>query len=121
PWFLKDGSNSQKLRRVASAPNTKALDEKSSPQSQPSQLILGKNMIGKNNNKNLSVPVRPLSEMKRSGTFKRTYSSNSIKIKRVEVGPNSFQKVKLLGIGDVGKVYLVKEKKTNKLYAMKSK
>ncbi|KAF0395566.1 serine/threonine-protein kinase nrc-2 [Gigaspora margarita] len=66
-----------------------------------------------------SVNVRPVSEIKRSGTFKRTYSSNSIKIKRVEVGPSSFQKIKLLGKGDVGKVYLVKEKKTGKLYAMK--
>ncbi|CAI2175369.1 10665_t:CDS:10 [Funneliformis geosporum] len=111
-----DGSYNQKLRRVASAPNTKALNEKNSSHSQLSQQqILGKH----NNNENLSVPVRPLTEMKRSGTFKRTYSSNSIKIKRVEVGPNSFQKVKLLGKGDVGKVYLVKEKKTSKLYAMK--
>ncbi|CAG8656717.1 11883_t:CDS:10, partial [Funneliformis caledonium] len=113
-----DGSYNQKLRRVASAPNTKALNEneKISSHSQLSQQpILGKS----NNNENLSVPVRPLSDMKRSGTFRRTYSSNSIKIKRVEVGPNSFQKVKLLGKGDVGKVYLVKEKKTSKLYAMK--
>lgn len=51
--------------------------------------------------------------------FRRTYSSNSIKIKQVEVGPSSFQKLALLGRGDVGKVYLVKEKKTDKLFAMK--
>ncbi|KAI0080771.1 Pkinase-domain-containing protein [Panus rudis PR-1116 ss-1] len=51
--------------------------------------------------------------------FRRTYSSHSIKIKEVEVGPDSFQKVKLLGRGDVGKVYLVREKKTAKLFAMK--
>lgn len=51
--------------------------------------------------------------------FKRTYSSNSIKIRNVEVGPSSFQKIKLLGKGDVGKVYLVREKKTDKLFAMK--
>jgi serine/threonine protein kinase len=38
---------------------------------------------------------------------------------QVEVGPGSFQKVRLLGKGDVGKVYLVKEKKTDKLFAMK--
>jgi protein-serine/threonine kinase len=37
----------------------------------------------------------------------------------VEVGPSSFLKVKMLGKGDVGRVYLVREKKTNKLYAMK--
>ena len=53
------------------------------------------------------------------GSFRRTYSSNSIKVKAVEVGPNSFSKVKMLGKGDVGKVYLVREKKTEKLYAMK--
>ncbi|KAI0003005.1 Pkinase-domain-containing protein [Russula compacta] len=51
--------------------------------------------------------------------FHRTYSSNSIKVKSVEVGPSSFQKIKLLGRGDVGKVFLVREKKTGKLYAMK--
>ena len=67
--------------------------------------------------------------------FRRTYSSNSIKIRsvsnrtffdysaitvaQVEVGPSSFLKIKLLGKGDVGRVYLVREKKTNKLFAMK--
>lgn len=51
--------------------------------------------------------------------FRRTYSSNSIKIGRVEVGPSSFLKVKMLGRGDVGRVYLVREKKTHKLFAMK--
>jgi protein-serine/threonine kinase len=70
--------------------------------------------------------------------FRRTYSSNSIKVRsvrtpplfamarsslthlnKVEVGPSSFQKIKLLGRGDVGKVFLVREKKTGKLYAMK--
>lgn len=39
----------------------------------------------------------------------------------MEVSPSSFQKIKLLGKGDVGKVYLVKEKKTDKLFAMKGK
>jgi serine/threonine protein kinase len=38
---------------------------------------------------------------------------------KVEVEPASFQKIKLLGRGDVGKVFLVREKKTGKLYAMK--
>ncbi|KAI0317001.1 kinase-like domain-containing protein [Amylostereum chailletii] len=51
--------------------------------------------------------------------FRRTYSSNSIKVKSVEVGPGSFQKIKLLGRGDVGKVFLVREKKSGKLFAMK--
>ncbi|KAH0587339.1 hypothetical protein H2248_006138 [Termitomyces sp. 'cryptogamus'] len=51
--------------------------------------------------------------------FRRTYSSNSIKVRQVEVGPSSFLKLKLLGKGDVGRVYLVREKKTDKLFAMK--
>ena len=37
----------------------------------------------------------------------------------MEVGPSSFQKIKMLGRGDVGKVYLVREKKSSKLFAMK--
>lgn len=52
-------------------------------------------------------------------TFRRTYSSSSIKVRDREVGPSSFQKVRMLGKGDVGKVYLVREKQTHKLYAMK--
>jgi len=51
--------------------------------------------------------------------FRRTYSANSIKVRDVEVGPNSFLKIKMLGKGDVGKVYLVREKKSERLYAMK--
>ena len=71
--------------------------------------------------------------------FRRTYSSNSIKVRqvryyymvgqlppfilyypsKVEVGPSSFSKIKMLGKGDVGRVYLVREKKSDKLYAMK--
>lgn len=49
----------------------------------------------------------------------RSYSSSSIKVRDVEVTPGSFEKIKMLGRGDVGKVYLVREKRTNKLYAMK--
>lgn len=40
---------------------------------------------------------------------------------QVEVGPSDFVKVKMLGKGDVGRVYLVREKKSSKLYAMKGK
>lgn len=71
------------------------------------------------------LPVPPIkdderpSRLQKTGAFRRTYSSNSIKIRNVEVGPGSFEKIKLLGKGDVGKVYLVKEKKSNRLYAMK--
>ena len=58
-------------------------------------------------------------QIRNSLAFRRTYSSNSIKMRTVEVGPSSFEKVKLIGKGDVGKVYLVKEYKSQRLYAMK--
>ncbi|BGO91457.1 hypothetical protein NBRC10512_003118 [Rhodotorula toruloides] len=51
--------------------------------------------------------------------FRRTYSSSSIRVRNLEVGPSSFQKIRLLGKGDVGKVYLVREKQSRKLFAMK--
>lgn len=54
-----------------------------------------------------------------SKSYNRSYSSSAIKIRDVEVTANSFEKIKLLGRGDVGKVYLVREKRSNKLYAMK--
>ncbi|PLW15864.1 hypothetical protein PCASD_19723 [Puccinia coronata f. sp. avenae] len=44
----------------------------------------------------------------------RSYSSNSIKVSKAEVGPESFEKIRLLGKGDVGKVYLVREKPRSK-------
>ena len=36
-----------------------------------------------------------------------------------KVGPNNFVPIKMIGSGSFGEVYLVKEKKTCKLYAMK--
>jgi len=65
--------------------------------------------------------VNGLGEPPGRAAFRRTYSSNSIKVRSVEVRPSSFQKIKMLGRGDVGKVYLVREKKTDKLFAMKGK
>ena len=58
-------------------------------------------------------------KIRENAQFRRTYSSNSIKVRTVEVGPSSFDKIKLIGKGDVGKVYLVREKKSSRLYAMK--
>ncbi|KAI7817987.1 kinase-like domain-containing protein [Gamsiella multidivaricata] len=58
-------------------------------------------------------------DLRRAGTFRRTYSSNSIKKKSIEVAPSSFVKIRMLGKGDVGKVYLVRQKETDRLYAMK--
>lgn len=49
----------------------------------------------------------------------RVYSSSSTKITDVKVNQHSFTKIKVLGKGDVGKVFLVRENASNKLYAMK--
>lgn len=51
--------------------------------------------------------------------FRRTYSTNSIRSHSAKVSPSSFSKLKLLGKGDVGKVYLVREKQSERLFAMK--
>ncbi|KAJ3044967.1 serine/threonine protein kinase, AGC [Rhizophlyctis rosea] len=51
--------------------------------------------------------------------FGRSQSQSSIKISDVEVKPSSFIKHRLIGKGDVGKVYLVEKKSNGRLYAMK--
>ncbi|KAF2216970.1 hypothetical protein CERZMDRAFT_64331 [Cercospora zeae-maydis SCOH1-5] len=135
----------RKLRRVASAPNAQGLFNKGkdtngdrSPTADTADMPMPKvNGIGAHNNASalsmvetvpangdlLPVPgidgaITP-GKLRNSIAFRRTYSSNSIKVRNVEVGPSSFDKIKLIGKGDVGKVYLVREKKSSRLYAMK--
>lgn len=131
----------RKLRRVASAPNAQGLfssedrpptaTEEEGGNGRPpslnysqaaSPLSNGSGELRSTSTSNL-LPVphagEAIPERLRNGQFRRTYSSNSIKVRNVEVGPGSFDKIKLLGKGDVGKVYLVREKKSNRLYAMK--
>jgi protein-serine/threonine kinase len=138
----------RKLRRVASAPNAQGLfsksksgstDSKDSSASRPgtSDLKQPPKLGAHSNGSALSmVDTIPLNstdllpipgingipspgKIRNSIAFRRTYSSNSIKVRTVEVGPSSFDKIKLIGKGDVGKVYLVREKKSSRLYAMK--
>ena len=126
----------RKLRRVASAPNTQGLFQSPKSGDRPSTAGFGKEpLIQHKNNSTLSivnnvddhtVPVSTNKngisspgQIRQSIAFRRTYSSNSIKVRNVEVGPGSFDKIKLIGKGDVGKVYLVREKKSSRLYAMK--
>ncbi|CCF57469.1 hypothetical protein KAFR_0C04780 [Kazachstania africana CBS 2517] len=56
-------------------------------------------------------------EPKRSRRLRNKSFSN--KFQDIRVSPQSFEKIRLLGQGDVGKVYLVKEKASNRLYALK--
>ena len=130
----------RKLRRVASAPNAQGLFAKGKGSGdRPATAELGKEPLVQNatssmvalvdsstvNGQTLEVPdldslgtLQP-PNLRNSLAFRRTYSSNSIKVRNVEVGPGSFDKIKLIGKGDVGKVYLVREKKSSRLYAMK--
>jgi protein-serine/threonine kinase len=128
----------RKLRRVASAPNAQGLFSSSKTDARPRTAELGKDpvvveegaepkvsMIAQEDPTRLSaapvdgVKLPSPGQIRQSIAFRRTYSSNSIKVRNVEVGPGSFDKIKLIGKGDVGKVYLVREKKSNRLYAMK--
>lgn len=127
----------RRLRRVASAPNAQGLFANAGNKGdRPGTAELGKDPLIQNaKSGSLSLidgaipeAQHPLHAEDTLGAlpppqtplaFRRTYSSNSIKVRDVEVGPSSFDKIKLIGKGDVGKVYLVREKKSNRLYAMK--
>ncbi|OJJ50899.1 hypothetical protein ASPZODRAFT_56433 [Penicilliopsis zonata CBS 506.65] len=136
----------RKLRRVASAPNAQGLFANGASDGRPQTAELGKEPLleqpgaalqvglvdqhtakgGAASAVTLAVPPLPTGskvptagQILESASFRRTYSSNSIKVRNVEVGPSSFDKIKLIGKGDVGKVYLVREKKSSRLYAMK--
>ena len=125
----------RKLRRVASAPNAQGLFSKGKSDSRPESGASVEQPIGQHANSStlsvigtasegalLSVPPNEVptpGQIRNSIAYRRTYSSNSIKVRNVEVGPGSFDKVKLIGKGDVGKVYLVKERRSERLYAMK--
>ncbi|PVG04176.1 Pkinase-domain-containing protein [Serendipita vermifera] len=136
------GTAARFLRRVASAPNAKGLlnprsstkngllspslevpplphssEKNGSMETNSSQSSVRGARANRSNT--TSASVNKLGEPPNRAAFRRTYSSNSMKHRAVEVRPSSFQKLQLLGRGDVGKVYLVREKKTDKLYAMK--
>lgn len=116
-WFstVSLQSSNKAVRRVASAPNAKLLNmtRQQSPTEQQSQSTVQLN----NNVSNSDLSTTPT--VQRLRLCRRTYSSSSIKVKKVEVGPSSFAKVRMLGKGDVGKVYMVRQKESDKLYAMK--
>ncbi|KAF7725874.1 hypothetical protein EC973_009206 [Apophysomyces ossiformis] len=115
-WFSASSLNNTNkgIRRVASAPNANLLNKAKQ------QSALQKMKIHSNSEAVLaSVPNLHEPHLQRMRSFRRTYSSNSIKVRQVEVGPSSFVKLRMLGKGDVGRVYMVKQKATDKLYAMK--
>lgn len=97
------------LRRVASAPLVHLLlNDKQEMLEKVKEFNLNDH-IGE-----LKTKGRP-----RTGTQGRMYSHLATKITDVQVNPDCFEKIRLLGKGDVGKVFLVKEKVSSRLYAMK--
>ena len=126
----------RKLRRVASAPSAQGLFSSDKTDNRPATAETAMDAMVQHSNASTASMVEhpqghplPLpnsnggvpspGQIRQSIAFRRTYSSNSIKVRNVEVGPGSFDKIKLIGKGDVGKVYLVREKKSSRLYAMK--
>ncbi|GJJ68761.1 protein-serine/threonine kinase [Entomortierella parvispora] len=107
-------SNMTTSSMTTTATDSTAGNSSFSPSSSPSPKLNGGGL-------HLNIPKSPNGSALdlRRGAFRRTYSSNSIKKKTVEVTPSSFVKIRLLGKGDVGKVYLVRQKDTDRLYAMK--
>lgn len=83
----------------------------------PSSTIAIDDMIKKPSPSLYTLDRKVLSATKNMN--RRSYAANSVKIRQVEVGPSSFSKIRMLGKGDVGRVYLVKQKGTDKTMAMK--
>lgn len=66
------------------------------------------------------IPTRPCSQPERSHSHTtRSVSAAEPTRKQEQLSASSFSKIRLLGKGDVGKVYLVKQKDTGSLYALK--
>ncbi|EJS44474.1 kin82p [Saccharomyces arboricola H-6] len=61
--------------------------------------------------------LREITEPRRSHRLRTKSFSN--KFQDITVEPRSFEKIRLLGQGDVGKVYLVRERDTDQIFALK--
>lgn len=103
------------LRRVASAPLVhRLLNDSNTKLPQTRAFASNENTFDINDHIGELKSGRP-----RTLSRGRMYSSASTKVMDAQVNQSSFKKIRLLGKGDVGKVYLVKENVSNKLYAMK--
>lgn len=131
PPVLK-GLFAKKLRRVASAPNEMKDVAKQHQQQIASSGVATPTEIVEETSPSIisSTPPAPSTlspppsiggnrSRANSKSFNRSYARSATKIKEAEVGPDSFEQIKRLGKGDVGRVYLVRDKKSHHLYAMK--
>ncbi|CAO3678319.1 unnamed protein product [Umbelopsis vinacea] len=103
---------SDPIRRTASNPDI--IGSHTGVKSIPSRLL----------SERLSSSTSSLMKEAKDPTFqtqisKRMYASNSVKVKDIQVTSSCFEKIKLLGKGDIGRVFLVQRKGGEKLYAMK--
>ncbi|KAI8340236.1 kinase-like domain-containing protein [Chlamydoabsidia padenii] len=98
---------------------TKEEQDKRHTTSTPNGKLLNMTRQQPINNKTADSPFASHHSLSSQRSCQRTYSSNSVKVRSVQVGPSSFTKVRLLGKGDVGKVYMVRQKDSGRLYAMK--
>lgn len=114
------------LRRVASAPAVDPVNPGTGRHfsfggSTPALANTGKHANTMTRSNSISraqmFGAKPLAKTQQSRT--RSYSKSSTRVSEAEVGPHSFEQIKLIGRGDVGKVYLVRERKTGKKYALK--
>lgn len=106
------------LRRVASAPLVHRLLNDSQVNQSSSKFPSTESSEEFDINKHIGELKRPASRP-RTYTQERMYSNSATKVLEAKVDQSCFEKIKLLGKGDVGKVYLVREKASSKLYAMK--
>lgn len=84
----------------------------------PLSLMLVKSAIGSLSS--LGSDSRTRSSSASSLTrYKTSYSSSSVRLSTAEVSPSDFDKIRLVGKGDVGRVYLVKDRRNGQLCAMK--
>ncbi|CAO3612374.1 unnamed protein product [Cunninghamella blakesleeana] len=103
------------LRRVASAPDTTVVQQKMSHSTpQPHSIT---SSLSSSSSTTSTSSMNSMSSSQSSTT--RSIASNTVEKKDVTVGPSHFKKIRLLGKGDVGRVYLVEEKQTKQLYALK--
>lgn len=111
PSFLPQASGLRKtLRRVASAPLVHRMLSEKTPPLEPAKEFDVNEHIGE---------LKITKARSRTYTLGRMYSHLATKIMDIQVDPSCFVKIRLLGKGDVGKVFLVKEKALSRLYAMK--
>ena len=107
------GNNGSKMDQVPTDTTPRLRRAASEPFNTEKNELLHENYIALKQPPNLGDIIEP----KRSHRLRTKSFSN--KFQDITVEPRSFEKIRLLGQGDVGKVYLVRERDTNQIFALK--